>query len=324
MFPMETRYKAVVHYQHFVPSLRKVARLYNVSKSSLQRWVRQAPCTRRCRRKQTVKCEVLACIRSTLAKNPMQTMESVRREVAQRCGLRLSVRSVGRAVTRAGFSFKKAFGKVGIVPDAARTLAFCAQVAEAPSSDIVWIDEAGFYVGDHATKGYAPVGRRLHCTVSRTLRRVKLTLLMAMTSSGVLHHVVLDRNCKKHDFVKFVAELPVSRGTRLVMDNLQIHKSHEAIDAMKAKGCVPVFTPPYSPRFNAIEYAFSSIKRLYRRECSELQAQHGVDLDPSDYEELLHASVLFPHDMRPFVERTLATASEASKRPTNSSLSHDS
>ena len=48
MISRELRYKAVIHYKHFLPSLRKVSRLYGVSKSSLQRWLRDDPaCFRR-------------------------------------------------------------------------------------------------------------------------------------------------------------------------------------------------------------------------------------------------------------------------------------
>jgi transposase len=43
MHPLEIRYKAVIHYKYFLHSLRKVANHYNVSKSSLQRWIKNDP-----------------------------------------------------------------------------------------------------------------------------------------------------------------------------------------------------------------------------------------------------------------------------------------
>ena len=130
---------------------------------------------------------------------------------------------------------------------------------------------------------------------------------MAMTSKGVLHHEVLETNCNTSGFVKFIQDLPVQPGTRLVMDNLSFHKSAVTRDAIEAKQCKPLYIPPYSPRFNAIEYAFGSMKRLYRQECSALQASSGCELGRSDYEELLQHTVLFPYDLGPFVKRTLDT-----------------
>jgi transposase len=47
MQPREVRYRAVVHYKLFLHSLRKVAQLYNVSKSSLQRWIHNDPTIRK-------------------------------------------------------------------------------------------------------------------------------------------------------------------------------------------------------------------------------------------------------------------------------------
>ena len=41
MFPKDVKYKAIVHYKHFLPSLRTVARIYNVSKSMMSRWVNE-------------------------------------------------------------------------------------------------------------------------------------------------------------------------------------------------------------------------------------------------------------------------------------------
>lgn len=325
MIPLDTRYRAVVHYRHFLPSLRRVAQLYKVSRSSLQRWTHLSPGNKRLkRRKRDIRASVFACIKTALERNPLQTISSLRLEIAKQCKLTPSIRTTGRWVARAGYTFKKAFTTVAVTPNPPTVLSFCSAVAKVPSSDVVWIDEAGFYVGDHASRGYAPVGRRLRCDASRTLRRVKLTLLMAITSTGVLHHEVLYDNCKKPDFVRFVNDLPVGPGTRVVMDNLQIHKCREVVDVMNKKKIVAVYTPPYSPRFNAIEYAFSAIKRLYRSECSELQAACGTScLDREAYEELLHAAVMFPRDTSPFVHRTMQTVASAFRSPEDSSLRYD-
>ena len=309
---LDTRYRALVHYQQFLPSLRAVARIYGVSKSALQRWTKKGLVQRRVRAKRELKKQLADCVRRCLDNNPMQTMESLQREVAQRCGLKRSVRTMGRAVSRAGYSLKKVFRCVSSEPDADRVTDFCTAVQGCNADRIVWIDEAGFYVGDHATRGYSPVGKRLRVAAAKSLRRIKMTLLMAVTSSGVVHHTVMDHNCCKQDFCKFISELSLPENTMLVMDNLQVHKSAEAMAAYKQIKCQAVFIPPYSPRFNAIEYAFSLMKRMYRKECPFLQSSCTTGaLDRSAYEELLHAVVLFPHDLRPFVARTLATAQAA-------------
>ena len=316
MLDLSTRYRAVVHYSHFLPSLRKVARIYQISKSSLQRWVSGHHPKRRARRIRDIKADVKDCITSTLERTPMATIADVQRAVTRVCGGRRSVRTVGRAVAKSGYTFKKAYRFVASPASAEDVVAFCTSLAPAsqPMSDVVWVDEAGFYIGDHASRGYAVKGRRLRYEASRTLRRSKLTLVMAMTRQGVLHYEVLDHNCRKADFVQFISDLPVARGTRIVMDNIQFHKSQETRDALRSKGCFALYTPPYSPCFNAIEYAFSTLKRVYRHACSELQAQESAP-GTCMYEDLLHATLMMPHDFGPFVSRVgdtvqLALASE--------------
>ena len=44
------------------------------------------------------------------------------------------------------------------------------------------------------------------------------------------------------------------------MDNARIHHDGELIALLRELGCHVVFLPPYSPDYNPIEIAFSTIK----------------------------------------------------------------
>lgn len=75
-----------------------------------------------------------------------------------------------------------------------------------------------------------------------------------------------------------------ARNSMIVMDNARIHKSQDVIDMIHARyycyiyltvasfdnllsrGMRIMFLPPYSPDYNPIELAFSSIKAFVRRE----------------------------------------------------------
>ena len=114
-----------------------------------------------------------------------------------------------------------------------------------------------------------------------------MTLIMAVSSAGVVHHKILDHNCRKTDFLEFLEDLPVAPGTTVVMDNLACHRSVEAKAIMTRKGVKPLFTPPYSPRFNAIEYVFGWMKPLYRSNCP----LGAVQAEAFDFASLLEAVV---------------------------------
>ena len=54
-------------------------------------------------------------------------------------------------------------------------------------------------------------------------------------------------------------------GDVVVWDNLNVHKSPRAAEAIKARGAWVLFLPRYSPDLNPIEKAFSKLKTLLRK-----------------------------------------------------------
>jgi transposase len=50
----------------------------------------------------------------------------------------------------------------------------------------------------------------------------------------------------------------------IIMDNTKIHHDNELIALIEGLGCRVVFLPPYSPDYNPIETAFSTIKSWIR------------------------------------------------------------
>lgn len=54
-------------------------------------------------------------------------------------------------------------------------------------------------------------------------------------------------------------------GDVVVWDNLKVHKSPRAAEAIKLRGAWVLFMPRYSPDLNPIEKAFSKLKTLLRK-----------------------------------------------------------
>lgn len=310
MYPSEKRYRAIVHYEHFLRSFRKVAKVYGVSKSTVHRWVRSTPVKRRRTRKQ-VKEQVVDCIQTTLRENPMADLHQVCEAIGRDCKLKRSVRTTGRTLRSLDYTRKKVFTTVDHQSSPDVMSDFCRRYNAVRAGDLVAIDEAGFYVGDHGRHGYSKRGQRIHVPASRTLRRTKFTLLMAISRVDVVHFEVLDHNCRKADFERFIRGIPCPEGKTLLMDNVRFHHSTETKKAIADIGCRVLYIPPYSPRFNAIEYAFSALKRLYRRQCTA----EGITRtnNPEDYLVLLHWAVMAPHDYSVYfdhVGRSVAYAME--------------
>ena len=281
MYDAETRHRAVIHYKYFERSLRRVSKHYGVSKSALQRWVsRVKEPTKagvRRRRRRSRHLQVRSVIDECLTADPFMTLAEMSDFICKAANIALSPRTVCRYLKLLGYSRKKAYRTVKHGPDHTQVVrSFCGSY---PNDDgVVSIDEAGFYIGDVGRCGYAPKGKRLNVSTSRTLRRSKLTAIVAIHSRGLVHYKILDHNCRKADFVSFVKELPERCGTAAVLDNISFHHSKETVQAFRDIGVNPVYTPPYSPEFNAIECLFGPAKRAYRRACPlTVPGQNGFD-----------------------------------------------
>ena len=308
MINSETRHRAIVHYKYFTRSLRKVSKLYGVSKSSLQRWVNRDPAAYRVRKKrsrQSMYSHVKSIIHDALQADPFLSMARLAHVVKQKCGLVTSRTCISRYTSQCGFTRKKAFRTVKVTHKREDLNKFCSQ--HVGSQNIVCIDECGFVVGDRPRHGYSQRGKRLNVQASRTLRRTKFTLIMAISKDGVLLHRILDHNCKKADFVTFIQDLPLQPNTDVLMDNINFHHSVETVEALRKKQCAGLYLPTYSPRYNAIENVFGVIKEEYRRRCHTL-----VNESASTCRDAMEGIIqtFYRHDLTPYFDHAVRYSSQ--------------
>ena len=278
MIPLNIRYQAVVHYKHFLRSLRKVSALYKVSKSSLHRWINSDSIAKGVmKRNKQLPIDVENVIRNTVKSNPFISMPELSHLIATRCGIQKSRHTVSRWRRQCGIVRKKATRVV----DTSKNInpfqvnQFCdSHVNKHINGNIICIDEAGFIIGDHGRYGYISKGQRLNILSGKTVRRRKLTLLMAIDLNGVLDYKILPHNCKKDDFVSFIRNLNAPIGSTFLMDNIAFHHSKETQMEVQKKQCEQLFIPPYSPKFNAIENVFGVIKNKFRLHCPHVVSDY--------------------------------------------------
>jgi len=149
MISFETRYRAVVHYKDFLKSLRKVCKIYKVSKSSLHRWVNadQVGKSGRLQRKRKELSMLLqTTISNSITENPFITCKELVGIICKSCNVGLSISTASRYMKQCGFSRKKAFSTVLYRHSKENVEIFCDKYRE--TSEVVCIDEAGFYAGD--------------------------------------------------------------------------------------------------------------------------------------------------------------------------------
>lgn len=185
-------------------------------------------------------------------------------------------------------------------------LRFCTQY-KLCKENIVCIDETSFVIGDCGRFGYSNRGTRINVPVSKTLRCEKYTVVMAIMSNGILYHDVIRGNCNKSRFLEFIEAAQFPQNTSLLMDNVAFHHSKEVVDAIHQKGCIPFYIPSYSPRFNAIENLFGTMKPIYRHH------RPAITADVIDHEASIHWTIaMFKHaDFTPYFEHVSNIIDEA-------------
>ena len=99
-------------------------------------------------------------------------------------------------------------------------------------------------------------------------RRKRVSLLLALDAEGVVAYKVIQGAFNGASYSEFLATLPSHR--TIIADNCAIHRSRVAVETAKQKHQTLLYTPPYCPWFNPVEFAFSKTKSAssagYRRD----------------------------------------------------------
>lgn len=135
-----------------------------------------------------------------------------------------------------------------------------------PLENLVVIDESCAVTNLTRTRGRCLRSDRLVSAVPHGHWKV-LTIIAAMTLSGIQTAVTIDAPCDGEIFRNFVQDalVPTLRpGQTVIMDNLQSHKVGGIRRAIETAGARLLYLPPYSPDFSPIEPMWSKIKQKLR------------------------------------------------------------
>lgn len=282
-YSVDLKNRAVKMYlEHRFGSLRRIEKLLDVGKSTLHRWVTRHPMTRQlskgkgrphalCNKMKDALCDIV--LRSPFA-TARDIAISLKQEVPS---ARIARSTVAKWRKRLGFTRKIWYAAV--VDDEKVTplrQAFSDDVGKLDNWDgVVSIDESAFFLDMKPSHGYSPSGSRI--TVKKQkMHKTRCTLLLAVASTGVVGYDCFPGSCKSEDFARFVSSLNVPRGTRLLLDNASIHKTHVVVEAMQRRDIIPTFLPPYTPQWQPVEYCFSVAKNAYRRNaCDQERREYG-------------------------------------------------
>lgn len=106
------------------------------------------------------------------------------------------------------------------------------------------------------------------------------TCLCALRVTGVTAPVLFDGPLDGASFLAYIEQALVptlTAGDLVILDNLSVHKSLAARQAVEAVGATLWFLPAYSPDLNPIELCFAKLKTLLRAaRCRSYAAIHDA------------------------------------------------
>ena len=135
-----------------------------------------------------------------------------------------------------------------------------------PPATLVFLDETSTQVTMTRRRGRARRGQRVVDRVPRNHGQ-NVTCLTAISPTGLHAPCVFEGALDGPLFLQWMRDwlLPeLSRGTTIVLDNLNVHRNPEVRQVVEAAGCFLLFLPAYSPDFNPIELVFAQLKAHLR------------------------------------------------------------
>jgi transposase len=249
-------------------SLRKTALIFNIGRSTIQRWYKHIG-NSRSRKKRKQKLEgrlVIDTIESFIKTNPFTELKQLQTFLKEQLNLTVSKELVRIALKRFGFSRKRA--RYYSIPknDIEKLNNFLEKrnnfVKE--NRNFVSIDETSFGRNFLPASGYSKKGERL--MVKRPFITVKTVSVLASVSPKFgIQYYKTQGSVNTDIFKGFLNLMNYPKGTVLLLDNVSFHKSKAVLETVKEKGWELLFVPPYSPVFNPIEGVFSIVKREYQK-----------------------------------------------------------
>ena len=236
-------------------------------------------------------------IMGLICENPSLYIGEICSKIAEVTNITISTSTVCRVIHRNGMTRKK-IKAVAKQRCSIYRGDFMAQVLQYSRNFFVWTDEVGTDRRDQLRKfGYALRGKPAIC--HRILTRGKrVSVMTAMTSSGVLAYETTTGSVNGDKFVDFIRGRLIpnmqpfpGEHSILILDNCSVHHAHNVKDMLASFGILVFFLPPYSPDMNPAEELFSHIKYYLKAHDDVIQATNdplpiinsAFDIVPKSY-----------------------------------------
>lgn len=245
-------------------SIRYIASIFKISKSTISRWIKNII---KQRTKKMNPLNIYSMIKSIIESNCFVRLLDIQTKLSEEHKIKISLTTISKYIRCIGITYKRAkkrlFGK-DIDCLLNKQKEFRKKLQKVADKNIICVDESGFVTNDCPLYGYGFKGKDVICNIKSN--PIKYSLLMAITKNGILAYEIHKNNINEAIYISFLKNkiLNKSKNKYVLADNIRFHKTNKVMKALKENVTKPLFIPPYSPQFNSIENVFSIIKQKYR------------------------------------------------------------
>ena len=190
--------------------------------------------------------------------------------ISQEFGIKLQVRSIGKYLTRWGFTpqkpIKRAYEQSPQAVQAWLQGQYPAieQRARREGGEIHWGDETALVNTDVRGRSYAPAGKT-PVTLAVGGARQKLSMIATVTNQGKARWMIIDEAFDSEKLIEFLQALIKDAGKKvfLILDNLRVHHSKvvKSWVAARVEQIELFYLPSYSPQLNPEERLNADLKQ---------------------------------------------------------------
>lgn len=259
--------KVSIHVYSILKSLRKTAFLLKVSHSSIQRWLINIE-----KKKYTFKNKILKSdqiveiIKSTILINPLITLKEFQNDILKLLNINVSKELIRIVILKNNFSRKNInfYGKSkNHLNKEIDFLNKRKQFIE-ENKNIICLDEVSFGRNTKNIKGYSLKNQRIEIMKKKPIIITK-SFIVSIDENKIISKTYKYGSFNSVSFLDFI-KFSNFKNCVILLDNVSFHHSKEFKNYCFLNNIELLYTPPYSPWYNPIEYCFSIIKRNYYKD----------------------------------------------------------
>jgi transposase len=231
-------------------------KLLNINRTSIWRWKKSITIKKRKSHATKMFGKFKDAITNFLHRNPCASQYKLRQLIPD---LTLSKNTLSKYIKLLNFTRKRTQRR-GVCKNKALeqlTDTFIKRYKYFGKENIICVDECGVSENLRPSYGYSKQGVPL--IINTPGGWTHYSLLLAIFPYGRVEYFITQGSINKQMFETFIDGLDLDSNEVILMDNASIHKNL----TLQNEGNI-IYTPPYSPQYNAIELCFSQVKNIFK------------------------------------------------------------